>query len=45
MPSKDVEAIDRFQFGGWDCYLYFHYKMEVEAKVEAKVEAEAVEAG
>ena len=31
---RDVEAIDRFHFGGWDSYLNLNCKMEAEA-VEA----------
>ena len=33
--SRDVAAIDRFQFGGWDSYYYLNYKMEAEAEAEA----------
>ena len=29
--NKDVEAINRFQSGEWDSYLYFLCKMEAEA--------------
>ena len=36
--SRDVEAIDCFQLGGWDSYKYLN------CKVEAKAEAEAMEA-
>ena len=33
---RHVEAIDSFQYGGWDNFYYFNYKMEAEAKaVEA----------
>ena len=34
-PTRDVEAIDRFRFGGWDSYQYLYYKMEAEAEEEA----------
>ena len=33
--TRDVEAIDRFRFGGWDSYQYLYYKMEAEAEAEA----------
>ena len=33
--SSNVEAIDRFQFRGWDCFKYLNCKMEVEAEAEA----------
>ena len=35
LASRDVEAIDRFHFGGWESYKYLKYKMEVEAEAEA----------
>ena len=33
VSTKDVEAIDHFQFRGWDSYLYLYlnWKMEAEA--------------
>ena len=38
--SRDVEAIDRFQFGGWDSYEYLYCKMEAEAEaVEAALKS------
>ena len=33
--TRDVEAIDRFKFGGWDSYWYLNYRMEAEAEAEA----------
>ena len=34
--TRDVEAIDRFQLGGWDSNWYLNYKVEAEAEaVEA----------
>ena len=38
-----MEAIDRFQFGGWDSYYYLNCKMEAEAEA-VEAEAEAVKA-
>ena len=36
VETRDMEAIDRFQFGGWDSVQYLNYKMEAEAEaVEA----------
>ena len=33
---RDAGAIDRFHFGGWDCYYYLNYEIEAEAEaVEA----------
>ena len=41
-PNRDVEAIDRFRFRGWDSYEYFYYKMEAEAEaVEAALKSTA----
>ena len=40
--TKDVEAIDRFYFGGWDSYQYLNYKMEAEAEaLEAALKSTA----
>ena len=38
--TRDVEAIDRFQFGEMDSYKHLNHKMEAEAEAES----EAVEA-